>query len=87
MCKITVADNGIGFDDQYSERIFRVFERLHGRDEYEGTGMGLAIVKKISERHGGSVEARGVLNEGATFILILPVKHPEALPKGDEGAA
>jgi signal transduction histidine kinase len=76
-CQIVVADNGIGFDEQYSERIFRVFERLHGREQYEGTGVGLAIVKKIAERHGGSVVAHGVLNEGATFTVTLPLRHPE----------
>jgi light-regulated signal transduction histidine kinase (bacteriophytochrome) len=75
-CRIAVADNGIGFDEQYSERIFRVFERLHSREQYEGTGMGLAIVKKIAERHGGSVDAKGVLNEGATFTVMLPATRP-----------
>ena len=75
-CRITVSDNGIGFDRQYAERIFRVFERLHGREQYEGTGMGLAIVKKIAERHGGTAVADGVPNEGATFTITLPVSHP-----------
>ncbi len=76
-CRTVVSDNGIGFDPQYAERIFRVFERLHGREQYEGTGMGLAIVKKIAERHGGTAVADGVLNEGATFTITLPVSHPE----------
>lgn len=76
--RIVVSDNGIGFDEQYAERIFRVFERLHGREQYEGTGMGLAIVKKIAERHGGTAVAHGVPNEGATFTITLPVRHPEA---------
>ncbi len=83
-CRITVRDNGIGFEGQFAERIFRVFERLHGRDQYEGTGMGLAIVKKIAERHGGTASAEGVLNEGATFTVTLPVSHPE--PRDDRGA-
>lgn len=75
LCEITVQDNGIGFDPQYSERIFGVFERLHGRSEYEGTGIGLAICKKIVERHGGTIKAESKEGEGARFILSLPVKQ------------
>ncbi len=73
LCQITVKDNGIGFDEQYLERIFTVFERLHGQAEYEGTGMGLAIVKKIAERHGGTATATSVPGEGSTFVVTLPV--------------
>jgi signal transduction histidine kinase len=73
-CEILVEDNGIGFEEQYQERIFNVFERLHSRAKYAGTGIGLAICKKIAERHGGTIQAHGKPNEGATFIIKLPVK-------------
>jgi PAS domain S-box-containing protein len=77
LCRIFVADHGIGFDEKYLDRIFTPFQRLHGRGEYEGTGIGLAIVRKIAERHGGSVTARSAPGRGATFIVTLPVK-PDA---------
>jgi PAS domain S-box-containing protein len=73
--EITVADNGIGIDESNFERIFGVFQRLHGRNEYEGTGVGLAICKKIVERHGGKIRAGGKLGEGAQFVIELPVKQ------------
>ncbi len=75
ICKISVKDNGIGFDPGHSERIFGVFERLHGRSDYEGTGIGLAICKKIVERHGGTIKATAQENKGAEFIIRLPVRH------------
>lgn len=75
-CRITVRDNGIGFDEQYAERIFAVFERLHGRTEYQGTGVGLAICRKIAERHGGSITAEGRPGRGARFTVTLPVSTP-----------
>lgn len=71
--RIVIKDNGIGFDAQYSERIFQVFQRLHGKDEFPGTGIGLAIVKKIAENHNGIITATGELNKGAIFTLYLPV--------------
>lgn len=74
-CRITVQDNGIGFDSAYRERIFEVFQRLHGRDEYEGTGIGLAICRKIVQRHGGEITAESAPGQGATFIVTLPVRH------------
>jgi two-component system, LuxR family, sensor kinase FixL len=76
LCQITVQDNGIGFEEQYLDRIFEVFQRLHGRQEYEGTGMGLAICRKIAERHGGTITARSQPGQGATFVVTLPVKQP-----------
>ncbi|MEO5803316.1 MAG: PAS domain S-box protein [Verrucomicrobiota bacterium] len=75
MVRLIVRDNGIGFDQKYVEKIFQVFQRLHGREAYEGTGMGLAITRKIVEHHGGEITARSKLGEGATFIVILPVTH------------
>ena len=75
--EITVRDNGIGFEPQYSGRIFRVFERLHGRNRYPGTGIGLALCRKIAERHGGTIVGDGEPGEGATFTVTLPV-HPHA---------
>jgi PAS domain S-box-containing protein len=72
MVSIVVADNGIGFDPQYSSVIFKAFQRLHSKSKYEGTGLGLALCQKIVERHGGKIEATGALGEGAKFIVKLP---------------
>jgi light-regulated signal transduction histidine kinase (bacteriophytochrome) len=72
-CHISVSDNGIGFDPQYKDRIFEVFQKLHGRDEYGGTGIGLAIVKKIVENHSGLITATSTLGDGATFNIYIPV--------------
>jgi signal transduction histidine kinase len=74
-CRIFVQDNGIGFDEKYLDRIFAVFQRLHGRTSYEGTGIGLAVVRKIVERHEGHITAISSPEEGATFIVTLPVHH------------
>ena len=71
-CHISISDNGIGFDPQYRERIFEVFQRLHGENQYIGTGIGLAIVKKIVENHNGIITAKGELNKGATFDIYFP---------------
>jgi len=78
-CLITLTDNGIGFDNKYGEQIFRVFERLHGRDEYEGTGIGLAICQKVAERHGGMVRAQGEPGKGSMFTVILPFQQKGGL--------
>jgi signal transduction histidine kinase len=75
--RLVVEDHGIGFDEQHVERIFSPFERLHGRGAYEGTGMGLAICRKVAERHGGHIIARSVAGQGATFVVTLPCTHPD----------
>ena len=75
-CVLSVADDGIGFDEKYLDRIFTIFQRLHGRGEYEGTGLGLAICRKIVERHRGAITARSRPGAGATFIVTLPVRQP-----------
>lgn len=72
-CRITVADNGIGFSEVHIEKIFRMFERLHGRAQYEGSGIGLAICRKIVERHSGTISATSTNGQGATFTVTLPV--------------
>jgi len=76
-CEITVQDNGIGFEEKYLEKIFAVFQRLHGRNEYEGTGVGLAVCRRITDRHSGNITARSQLGAGATFIITVPVRHPK----------
>ena len=73
LCEITIKDNGIGFDEKYSEKIFAMFQRLHGRTEYEGTGVGLAVCRRIADRHGGTISAKGKPGEGATFTVTLPL--------------
>lgn len=76
--EITVSDNGVGFDERYLDKIFAVFQRLNGREKYEGTGIGLAVCRKIVERHGGSITAKSAPESGATFIVTLPnLKHKE----------
>jgi signal transduction histidine kinase len=88
--EILVEDNGIGFDEKYLDRIFLPFQRLHGRSHYEGTGIGLAICRKIVERHGGTITARSIPGKGATFITVLPLKQKlleaaEDSSKDDDG--
>lgn len=73
--RISITDNGIGFDNAYRDKIFGIFQRLHRREVYDGTGIGLAIVKKIIEKHGGTITADGRPGEGATFTITLPVSH------------
>jgi PAS domain S-box-containing protein len=76
-CEIRIEDNGTGFDEKYLSQIFLPFRRLHSRMDYEGTGMGLAICRKIVERHEGTITAESTPNVGSTFIVRLPVKQPE----------
>ncbi|CAN1210610.1 ATP-binding protein [Tumidithrix helvetica PCC 7403] len=75
--RIEVADNGIGFDQKYRDRIFEVFQRLHGRSEYEGSGIGLSICRKIVERHKGTIVPYSQPDCGATFIITLPLRQPD----------
>ncbi|NEP11914.1 MAG: GAF domain-containing protein [Symploca sp. SIO2C1] len=74
-CQIFVKDNGIGFEEKYLDRIFNAFQRLHGRSEYPGTGIGLAICRKIVERHNGKITAKSAPTQGATFMITLPLKQ------------
>ncbi|HEX8040604.1 MAG TPA: response regulator [Chryseosolibacter sp.] len=76
-CRIFVEDNGIGFDQKYAEEIFGMFKRLHHNSEFEGTGIGLALCKKIVEQHKGYISARSKVNEGSTFIVSLPTQQVE----------
>jgi PAS domain S-box-containing protein len=76
LCRVTVRDEGIGFDQKFADQIFVVFQRLHTRHEYEGTGIGLAVCRKITDRHAGSIVAKSAEGQGATFIVTLPAKQP-----------
>ena len=73
-CHIRFSDNGIGFEQQFSDKIFELFQRLHAKQDYNGTGIGLAIVKKIVENHDGVITASGQLNKGAIFDIFIPVR-------------
>jgi PAS domain S-box-containing protein len=75
LCEIRVRDNGIGFDEKFADQIFVIFQRLHGRAEYEGTGVGLAVCRKITDRHGGTIVAQAQAGQGATFIVTLPMQQ------------
>lgn len=74
-CKISITDNGIGFSESYAGKIFTIFQRLHSQERYEGTGIGLAIAKKIMEKHGGLITAFGKEGEGASFVIIFPLEQ------------
>jgi PAS domain S-box-containing protein len=72
---LSIQDNGIGFDEKYLDRIFTIFQRLHGRQAYEGTGVGLAVCRRIVERHAGTITAKSESDQGATFIVTLPLRQ------------
>lgn len=79
MVDIIVQDNGLGFDEKYLDQLFQPFQRLHGRSEYAGTGVGLAICYRVVSRHGGRITAKSTPGQGATFIATLPLQHAEEL--------
>ena len=79
--RLFIEDNGIGFNEMYLDKIFTIFQRLHGKQEYEGTGIGLAIVKKIIEKHDGLLQAKSKEGEGTTFIITLPAKRKTPTPE------
>ena len=74
-CKISITDNGIGFNEMYKDKIFTMFQRLHSKESFEGTGIGLAIVKKIIDKHNGVIAVSSRENEGTTFVMLLPVSQ------------
>ena len=76
-CQVNIKDNGVGFDQQYAEQVFVLFNRLHGRKEFAGTGIGLALCKSITINHHGDISAESVLNEGALFKIILPTTQKD----------
>ena len=84
--ELSVADNGIGFEEKYLDRIFQPFQRLHARTQYEGTGIGLAVVRKIVKRHRGTIRARSAPGEGATFVVTMLQFSPDETEVPDDGA-
>jgi two-component system, LuxR family, sensor kinase FixL len=84
LCEVQVKDNGIGFDPQFGEQIFSPFKRLHTRQEYEGSGIGLTVCRKITDRHHGRIVAQSTSGQGATFIVTLPVNQPETHERRSE---
>jgi PAS domain S-box-containing protein len=78
-CHLHIRDNGIGFDQKYSKSIFNLFEKLHSKDDYEGTGIGLSIAKKIIEKHGGNIDVISKMDIGSEFIITLPVNQNQAI--------
>jgi two-component system CheB/CheR fusion protein len=77
-CSICIKDNGIGFDEKYEKDVFNLFQRLHTKDQYEGSGIGLAITKRIIEKHSGQITVRSKEGKGSEFIILLPVQRPNA---------
>lgn len=83
--KLTVSDNGIGFDQSFADKVFAPFQRLHGRSEYQGTGIGLAVCRRIVERHNGQIQAQSTPGEGTTFTIIMPSNGELFSNQGQEG--
>ena len=81
MLQLVIADNGIGIEPRHHDRIFGIFERLHGRGKYEGTGVGLAVCSKIVDQHHGTIKVSSVVGEGTSFMIMLPMRQPERKPK------
>ena len=79
---ITVSDNGIGFEEKFASKIFAPFQRLHGRSEYDGTGVGLSVCRRIVERHNGTIRAFGRPGIGTSFMIRLPTAHFNEMPFG-----
>ncbi len=79
--RLVIADNGIGIEPRYHDRIFGIFERLHGRGKYEGTGVGLAVCHKIAQQHRGSIQVTSAVDQGTTFTISLPMSHLERTPR------
>ena len=84
-CVYIIRDNGAGFEMRHANRLFRIFQRLHGEEAFEGTGVGLSIVRRIVERHGGLISASAEIGKGACFTLTLPVQAPDRPGQADEG--
>jgi light-regulated signal transduction histidine kinase (bacteriophytochrome) len=82
--KISFSDNGIGFNQAYADKVFSIFQRLHSADKYSGTGIGLALCKKIVENHGGYIFADSQVGEGTTFHIYLPIQEIIARPESPE---
>ena len=80
-CHISITDNGIGFKNEFSAKIFEVFQKLHGKEEYAGTGIGLAIVKKIVDNHHGTITATSEVNKGTTYDIYIPALNKTAVDK------
>jgi signal transduction histidine kinase len=78
LCEIRVQDNGIGFSQEFAEQIFSPFKRLHARTEFEGSGIGLSVCRKITDRHRGKIVAHSTEGRGATFIVTLPLNQPQS---------
>jgi two-component system, chemotaxis family, CheB/CheR fusion protein len=77
-CRIHIKDNGIGFDEKFSETIFNLFEKLHSKDDYDGSGIGLSIAKKIIEKHHGQIAVHSQVDVGSEFIITLPINQPRS---------